>query len=117
MTTKTKVMALHTIERMKTPGTRATKDTPGVRPVTETIKPYTVFNATAEELKDFEKNGAVTREIDGRALLDLSSTEEQSDKAQVEAQRVADEAAKAKAAADAKKAEADKKAGKTDPLV
>jgi hypothetical protein len=131
MTATTKVMALHTIERMKTPGTRATKDTLGVPPVTETIKPFTAFNATADEVKDYLAQGAITKDIDGRMLLDLTSTDEMSDKAQAEAQRVADETAKAEAArkaADAEeaaKAEAARKAadakktgnGKTDPLV
>lgn len=112
----TKVMTLNTIVRTKTKGERATRDTPAVPPVTETIKPFTIINVSSADLKDLLAAGAVTTDIDGRAKEDLSSVDEMSDAAHAEAQKRADEAAKAKAEAD-KKAAGSKTPSKTDPLV
>lgn len=64
----TKVIALHTVIRTLKPGVAATRDTPAVRPVTEELKPGTVFvidndNGPTSELAELLAAKAVSTEV------------------------------------------------------
>ncbi len=50
----TKVLALHTVQRTLKPGTAATRDTAAVKPVTESLKPGTLFVIEDDHGKDSE---------------------------------------------------------------
>jgi hypothetical protein len=62
-------VAMHTIRRTVTPGKRASADgkTAAVKPVTQDIKPGTLWDVPPDELKDLEAAGAVVAPTDKRA--------------------------------------------------